>query len=312
MIAQEHRDDRRRCLTAAQTMVVSCTGGGHAQQISIQIDAAQKCTQYQQELQVIFRVFSWFEQIFSGVGAQRIVVVLARAVDVCKRLFMQQAGQIVLFADGAHGFHNQLVVVAGDIGCGIFRRQLVLCRRSFVVLCFAGNSHLPQVLVQILHKFAHTDADTSAVVVIQLLSLGRLCSKEGSTADFQVQALIVQVVVDQEVFLLSTHHRRDLADGVIAQCAQKTHTFAGNCLHRTQQRCFGIQCFAVIGTECCRNKQSAVADKGRRGRVPGGVASCLKSCTQTAGWEGGRVCLAADQSLAGKFQRDASIAIGGG
>ena len=174
---------------------------------------------------------------------------LARSVDVGKWLFVQKAGQTVFLADGAHRFHNQLVVVAGDVGGRIFRRKLVLGRSCLVVFCLAGYAHLPQVFIQILHKFADTDADAAAVVVVQFLAFGGFGSKQGASTNFQIQSLVIELVVHQEVFLLCTDHRGDAGDGVVAQCAQQAYALLGYCLHRAQQRSFGVQRLAVIGAK---------------------------------------------------------------
>ena len=310
MISQENRDDRRRRLTAAQALVVARAGRAHPQQIRVQVHRPDEGTEHQQKLQVALRVLAGGEQVLAGVGAQRKVVVLARAVDVGKRLLVQQAGQAVLFTDGAHRLHNQLVVVAGDVGGGVFRRQLVLGRGGLVVLGLAGDAHLPEVLVQILHELADPDADAPAVVVVQLLPLGGLCTKQGAAADLQIQPLVIELVVDQKI--LRADHRDDAADRLVPQSAQQAHALLGHCLHRAQQRGLGVQRLAVVGAESGRDKQRPVPHKGRGGRVPGGVAPGLKGCPQAAGREGGGIRLALNQRLAGKVQRNAAVLSGCG
>ena len=56
------------------------------------------------------------KKILSLIGAERIVVVLARAVHPIKRLLVQQAGQAVLFGHDLHRLHHQMVGVTGQIG----------------------------------------------------------------------------------------------------------------------------------------------------------------------------------------------------
>ena len=184
MISQENGDDRRRCFASTQTVVVSCTGSRHPQQIRIQVHSADKGAQHQQKQQIALGIFARSQQIFPCVGTKRVVVVLARTVDACKRFFMQQTGKPMLFAQGAHRFHNQLVVVTGNVGSGILRCQLMLGRRRFVVLGFATDAHLPQIFVQILHEFPDANAQTSAVVVVQLLTFRGFCTKQSPSADF--------------------------------------------------------------------------------------------------------------------------------
>ena len=54
-------------------------------------------------------------QADAGVGAQRPVVVLARAVDAFEGLFVQQDTETVLAADFTHQRHDQQVVVVGEV-----------------------------------------------------------------------------------------------------------------------------------------------------------------------------------------------------
>ena len=294
MVTQEDGDDRRWSLTTAQTVIVSSTSCRHAQKVSIKVDAAQESAEHEQELQIIFWMFSRFQQVFSSIGTEREVVVLARTVYVGKWFFVQQTSKSMFFADGAHGFHNQLVVVAGNVCSGIFWSQLMLCRSSFVVFGLAGNAHFAQIFVQILHEFSNTNPDSSTVVVIQFLTFCRFCTEQSASADFQVKALVVQLVIYKEVFLFCTDHWNDLGNGLVAQSAQKTYTFLRNCLHGTKQRCFCIQCLSVVGAECSRDKQSSITDKCWGSWVPCGVSSCFKGSTQSTGWEGGGVCFTFD------------------
>ena len=53
---------------------------------------------------------------------------LAGAVDAGKGFFVEQAYQTVALGHGLHQLHSQLVVVAGGIGIGIHRSQLMLSR----------------------------------------------------------------------------------------------------------------------------------------------------------------------------------------
>ena len=236
---------------------------------------------------------------------------LTGAVDVGKGLFVQQAGQAVLFCHGAHGLHDDLVVVAGDVGGGVFWSQFVLRRGSLVVLGLAGDAHLPKVLVQVLHKGSDTQADAAAVVVVHLLAFGRARAKEGAAADLQVQALLIKFAVDEEVFLLGANHRHHPADVLLAQQVQQAHALVAHGLHGAQQRGLGVQGLAGVGAEGGGDKEGTIPDEGRAGGVPGGVAPSLKGGAQAAGGEAGGVRLAADQRLAGKFHGDLAVPVGG-
>ena len=88
------------------------------------------------------RVFLGFvggiQKIFARIGDDAPIVVLAAAVYARKRLFVQQARKIVAQSYLAHQLHHDLVVVAGDIGCGEYAGQLVLAGSDLVVLGLSG------------------------------------------------------------------------------------------------------------------------------------------------------------------------------
>ena len=93
---------------------------------------------------------------------------------------------------------------------------------------------------------------------------------------------------------------------------QQTHSLPGKLLHRAQQRGLGIQCFSVVRAEGSWDKEGAVPNKRRRGRVPGGVAARFKGCPQAAGGEGGGIRLALNQRFAGKLHRNLPLSTVGG
>ena len=202
LIAEEDRDNSRRCFVCAEAVVVACGRDGDAQKILIVIDRFDNGTQEQQELCVFIRSFARCEKVYARIGRDGPVVMLARAVDVCKRLFVQQADKPVLLGDPFHYLHGELVVVGRDVGGGIDRCKLVLCGCDLVMLCFGEDTKLPQLFVEVRHIRLDTRLDDSEIVVVKLLPLWRLCSEKSSACIDKVLALIVKLLGAKEVLLL--------------------------------------------------------------------------------------------------------------
>ena len=136
---------------------------------------------------------------------------LAGAVDTGKGLFIQKAYQIVLFCDLFHDLHGELVVVAGCVGVCIDGGHLVLSGGRLIVLGLAVNTQGPEVFVQVLHEGCYPGTDGAVIVVIQLLTAGRLGAEEGAAGHPQVLPLVVHLLIHQEVLLLRADTGRDLA-----------------------------------------------------------------------------------------------------
>ena len=227
-------------------MVVACGGYGDPQQILIIIHSLDNCTQEKQELRIFIRSFSRSEQVYARIGSDRPVVVLARAVDICKRLFVQQTNKTVLFCDLLHYLHSQLVVIGSDVGRRIDRCKLVLCGCDLVVLCFCKYAELPQFVVQVGHICLDTRLDDTKIVVVKLLSLWRLCAEKRPARVYKILALVVKLLGDKEVFLLRSDRGRNVLYSVISKQFQDTHSLLVERLHRAQQRSFLIKCLAAV------------------------------------------------------------------
>ena len=127
---------------------------------------------------------------------------LARAVDVCKRLFVQQTHKSVLLSHLFHYLHCDLVVVGSDVGGRIDRCKLMLCRCHLVMLCLGEDTQFPQFVIQIGHICLNTWLDDAEIMVVKLLPLWRLCSEKSSACIDKVLALIVKLLGNKEVLLL--------------------------------------------------------------------------------------------------------------
>ena len=131
--AEEDRDDRRRGLVGAEAVVVADVRGRGAQQPLVLVDGLDHRRAEEEELGVLGGRVAGLQQVVAGVGAQRPVVVLARAVDAGEGLFVQQADQAVAAGDVLRAPPSPAVVVGGDVGVLEHRRDLVLGRGDLVV-----------------------------------------------------------------------------------------------------------------------------------------------------------------------------------
>ena len=75
------------------------------------------------------------------------------AVDAGERLFMKQTRHIMSLRHFFEYFHSQLIMVESHVCLGINRSHLMLGWSDFVMFRPGKDSHLPEFIVEILHKF---------------------------------------------------------------------------------------------------------------------------------------------------------------
>ena len=273
LVADVHRNDRRRRLVRAEAVIVCGRRHADAQHILIVIHGLNDRTQEQQELRVFRRCLAGLKQVHAGVRDQRPVIVLARAVDAGKRLFMQQADHAVARGHLLHDLHRQLVLVSGDVAGRKHGRELVLRGRDLVVLGLGIDTELPELLIEILHECRNARLDAAEVVVIELLSLRRLCTKERAPGIDQILAAVIDIFVHEEILLLRADRRAHGGNVGIAKQVDHTQSLTVERLRAAQQRRLFIERLAAVGAERRRDAERFVLDKGVARRVPGGVAS---------------------------------------
>ena len=201
-VAEEDRDDRRRGLVGAQAVVVAGVGDGQPEQVAVAGDGHQHRGQEDQELGVLVRAVAGAEQVVAQVVGERPVDVLARAVDPGERLLVEQELEAVAVGHPLHGLHDQHVVVGGDVGVLEQRGHLVLRRGDLVVPGLDRDAELVELQLGLEHAGQDPLGDGAEVVVFHLLPLGGLGAEEGPAGVDQVGPGVVEVLVDQEVFLL--------------------------------------------------------------------------------------------------------------
>ena len=249
------------------------------------------------------------EQIQPRVRRQRPIVVLARAVDPLKGLFVQQADHAVPLRHLAHDLHRQLVVVHRDVGRREHRRQLMLSRSDLIVLGLGADPQLPQFFIQLIHECLHTGLDGAEIMIFHLLPFRRRRAKQRAPGVDQVFALLIIGLVYQEILLLAADGRAQGMHIFVAKQPQDAQALAVDGLHAAQQRRLLVQRMAGIRTECRRDAEHIVLDKRIRSRVPGRITAGLKRRAQTAIRERRRVRFTTDQFFAGKLHHDLAMTI---
>ena len=127
------------------------------------------------------------------------------AIDAGKWFFMKQADQIMSCRYLLHDFHRKLVMVRGNIGRRINRRQLVLGRRHLVMFRLRENTELPEFIVQVFHISGNSRFNNTEIVIVHFLSLWRFCSEQCPSGKMQIPALFCHRLIYQEVFLFRTY-----------------------------------------------------------------------------------------------------------
>ena len=310
LVADVHRNDRRRRLVRAEAVIVCGRRHADAQHILIVIHGLNDRAQEQQELRVFRRCLAGLKQVHAGVRDQRPVIVLAGAVDAGKRLFMQQADHAVARGHLLHDLHRQLVLVGGDVAGRKHGRKLVLRGRDLVVLGLGVDAELPELLIEILHKRRDTRLDAAEVVVIELLSLRRLCTEERAAGIDQILAAVIDIFVHEEILLLRADRRAHGGNVGIAKQVDHTQRLTVERLRAAQQRRLFIERLTAVGAERRRDAQDVIFYKGIGRRVPRGIAARFKRRAQAAGREAGSIRLAADKLLAGKLHDHLTSAAG--
>ena len=233
LVAEEHRDDCGRSFVCAESVVVAGGGDGETQQILIVVNSLYNGAEEQQKLCVLVGGLAGGEEVYSRIRGQRPVVVLARAVDSGERLLVEQADKSVLCGNLLHYLHGQLVVVGGDVCCGVDGRQLMLRGRNLVVLGLCENAELPELLVEVGHVCRDSRLDNSEIVVVHLLTLGRLCAEERASAENQILALFIERLVNEEIFLLGADGGAYAFYVGVAEKSEYAQSLLVECLHGT-------------------------------------------------------------------------------
>ena len=290
-------------------MVVAEAGGRRPQDVAVCVQRVDDGGQDCQEDGVFRRIAAWIQQVALSVGDAP-VVMLAGTVDARERLFMEQADQPVAVRRLPQDFHDQHVVVNGQVQILEDRRQFELRGSHFVMTRFSGNAEAPQRFFNVRHERQNARRDAAEIVVFQLLMLRGRRAVQRTARLQQVRPLQVEFLVNQEIFLFDA--QRDLHRLLRLSKAfhQTDNRFFQN-LRGAQERRLFVQDFTCVGTENRRDaKRAAVGvpfDEGRACGIPRRVAARLERAAQTARRETGGVRFADSQRLARKLENGLAV-----
>ena len=269
----------------------------------MQIDSPDDRREERQEDRVVARIVAGREEVLAAIG-NRPVAVLARTVDTVERLLVQQTDQSVRLRRLTQHLHDHHVVIDREIDVLEHRRQFELRRRDLVVTRLRGNAELPQTKLHLVHELEDTRTDCTKIMVVELLMLRRRRTEDRATRLQQVGTLQVEAAVDEEVLLLGAQRDRHVRLRLL-ELLHQTLGRARDRLDRTKQRRLHVERRSRIRTERRRDAQRRAVlmplDERRRSRIPRRVTTGLEGRTESAGREGRRVGLTADQVLAGKL-----------
>ena len=206
--AEEDRDDRRRRLVGAQAVVLP--GGGHrgAQQALVGVDGLDRPRRRRTGTAGSSSGVSPGSSRFSPVSVPiDQLLCLPEPLTPANGFSCSSATRSYFGATVLEHGHQQLLVVAADVGVLEDRRDLVLRRRDLVVARLDRHAELQQLALGVEHARQDPLRDAAEVVVVELVALRRLGAEQGAAGVDQVGALVVVALVDQEVLLLGPHRR---------------------------------------------------------------------------------------------------------
>jgi len=275
LLAQEHGNLGWRSITGSQPQIVSGSGYGGQQDVRVIMHRLDYRDQKEQKLEVVHGLFTRIQEVVSFGILEAPVVVFSASVDSGKGLFVQQQFHIGFSRAQPHQFHQQQVMIAGDVGVLVKTGDFILLGRHFIVPGFDGNTQFPGLDFQGVKELHHLAGDSTEVVIFHLLALGRQSAHQGPAAEEQVWPLAIGIFIDQKEFLLGPHHGVYPAKVLFSQEVQQSSRRCRKQIAGAQQGSLFIQSFAVIGKVDRWNAQRGggivFQDKSRTAGVPGCV-----------------------------------------
>ena len=263
-------------------MVVPGGRHGHAQQRLVVVDGLYHGAQEQKELGVLIRGIAGVEEVHARIRLYGPVVVFAAAVDAVERFLVEQAHHSVFPRDLLHYLHRQLIVVGSDVRSLEYRRQLMLGRSGFVVLCLGQHAQLPELLVELGHEGLYLGLYGAEIVIVQFLPLGRAGAEQRAAGIYQILAAVIKLLTDEEVFLLGTGGGLYGRHALVPEKAQHTHRLFVEGFHGPQERSLLVEGLSAVGAERRWYVQRVVLDERAGGRIPRRIASRLECRAKTA------------------------------
>ena len=151
-LAEERRDDCRRCLVGSQTMGVACIHDTCLEQSVVLVDTHQCLNDEHDEAEVVLRGLARSVEQYTGIGRKAPVVVLTRAVDAVEWFLVKQDFEAVLVGNLLHERHEQHVMVDGEVGFLEDRSALKLVWRNLVVAGLYRDAELESLNLKVFHE----------------------------------------------------------------------------------------------------------------------------------------------------------------
>ena len=306
LVTEEDRDDRRWRLIGTEPMIVGRRGDRDTQQPAELVDRPDHRPAENKELGVLVRGVTRYEKAAELRIAQGEVDVLARSVDAREWLLVEKALQSVLLGDRLERGHQQLLMIGGDVRPFKHRGNLELAGRDLVVPGLGGNAELEQFPLGVHHEAEHPLRNSSEVMIVELLALGRLGAEQSAPRVDEIGPGQKEVPVDEEVLLLRAAERDNRIEVAVAKQLQDAFRLCAHCLLAAQQRRLVIQGLPRHGDEYRRNAQGAAVrvlqDVCGAGDIPAGVTARFEGATQPTRREAGCIGLTLDQGLAGELR----------
>ena len=167
------------------------------------VNSGNQTSKKDQEAEVLARFITRLKQVLV-VCRERPVVVFARTIDVLKGFLVLKASKTVVGSKKLELLHGQEVIVDGK--CALLKdwRKLMLTRSNLIMLGLCRNTQFPELVIKLFHEVVDGWTNSAKVVLVKLLTLAWLATKEGAATKDKVRALLKVFLFDKEVLLLRT------------------------------------------------------------------------------------------------------------
>ena len=300
LLAQERRDNCWWSFVGAQTMSIGGAHDASLQQAIVLVNTHQGLYNKGGETQVLLSCLARSVQQYAVICTEAPVVVLTTSVNACKGFLVQQYAETVLTSHFLHYRHQQHVVIDGQISFLKDRSQLKLVGSNLVVASLNRNTQLQRFNLQLLHEGLNTFWDSTKVVVVHLLVLGRIVAHQGATSQQQVGTGCIKSFVYQEVLLLPTQ----VADYLLHLGVKVMANLGSSHIHSlqgAQQGSLVVKCLTTIRYKYGRNNQGIVHNEDGTCGIPSRITASLECATDTTAGEAGSIRFLLNQQLAAEL-----------
>ena len=207
-------------------------------------------------------------------GGETPVVVLSAAVDVGEGLLLQESSEAVLGGDLLDDLHHHDVLVDLSRVHAEEGGELVLVGGDLAVAGLEGDSHLPALLLDLLHagegRGGHGRG--SHVVVAHLLPAGGVLAHDGAAGHLKIQATEVGIAGDEEELLLQSNVGNETLLEVLvlgSEGLEETGSVLAHGLVTPEKGCLLVEGGSVVADEGGRHEDHIAPQEDAAARVNG-------------------------------------------